>query len=193
MEALFNIPININNDFAFYTLAAALSLVIFIVICILFSKNLIKTIMLMSAFSIISSLCYLLLDAPDVAMTEMALGTALSTCVLLNVANIIAKEDIQANIAYIRLAIAICIIITFLVLMLPILLELPQFGNPDNQIHHAASKYYIQNTMNDTGIASAVAAILASYRGYDTLGETTVILIAALGVLLITNRNTKNV
>ena len=50
-------------------------------------------------------------------------------------------------------------------------------------IHNA--KYYLENAKNDIGIPSVVAAILASYRGYDTLGETSVILIAGLAVILI--------
>jgi multicomponent Na+:H+ antiporter subunit B len=36
-----------------------------------------------------------------------------------------------------------------------------------------------------------VAAILASYRGFDTLGETAVILIAGLAVIVIKSRRKK--
>jgi multicomponent Na+:H+ antiporter subunit B len=50
------------------------------------------------------------------------------------------------------------------------------------------TKYYIENTKNDIGIPSIVAAILASYRGFDTLGETSVILIAGIAVILILAR-----
>jgi len=34
-----------------------------------------------------------------------------------------------------------------------------------------------------------VTAVLASYRGYDTLGETTVIFTAGIGVLLLLRRS----
>ena len=39
--------------------------------------------------------------------------------------------------------------------------------------------------MAETGVPNAVTAVLASYRGYDTLGETTVVFTAGLGVLLL--------
>ena len=45
--------------------------------------------------------------------------------------------------------------------------------------------YYIANTKTDMGIPNLVTGVLASYRGYDTLGETVVIFTAGLGVLLI--------
>ncbi len=41
----------------------------------------------------------------------------------------------------------------------------------------------------ETGVPNVVTAVLASYRGYDTLGETTVILTAACGVLMLLGRN----
>jgi multicomponent Na+:H+ antiporter subunit B len=40
----------------------------------------------------------------------------------------------------------------------------------------------------ETGVINIVTAVLASYRGYDTLGETTVIFTAAAGVLLLLGR-----
>jgi multicomponent Na+:H+ antiporter subunit B len=57
--------------------------------------------------------------------------------------------------------------------------DLPEFGSP--KFNH----YYLQNSKNDTGIISVVASILASYRGFDTMLETLVILSAGMGVLLI--------
>jgi multicomponent Na+:H+ antiporter subunit B len=67
-------------------------------------------------------------------------------------------------------------------------MDLPLFGNEDSAVLTHVSKYYVDNTSNDIGIPSIVAAILAGYRGYDTLGETTVILIAGIAVLVILSR-----
>jgi multicomponent Na+:H+ antiporter subunit B len=39
--------------------------------------------------------------------------------------------------------------------------------------------------MEEIGVANTVTAVLASYRGYDTLGEVTVIFTAGIGVLLL--------
>ena len=44
---------------------------------------------------------------------------------------------------------------------------------------------YIERTDRDIGVPNMVTAILASYRGYDTWGETTVIFTACVGVMLL--------
>ncbi len=45
------------------------------------------------------------------------------------------------------------------------------------------AKYYVDNTARETGIPNFVTAIVVSYRGFDTLGEVTVLLLATLGVI----------
>ena len=44
---------------------------------------------------------------------------------------------------------------------------------------------YIERTHDEIGVPNMVTAILASYRGYDTWGETTVIFTAGVGVMLL--------
>ena len=43
--------------------------------------------------------------------------------------------------------------------------------------------YYIAHAEAETGVPNVVTAVLASYRGFDTLGEVTVIFTAGIGVL----------
>ena len=45
--------------------------------------------------------------------------------------------------------------------------------------------YYLENTKKHAGIPNVVTAVLASYRGYDTLGEVVVIFTAGIGVILL--------
>lgn len=49
----------------------------------------------------------------------------------------------------------------------------------------SVSEHYIQNTAKDTAVPNIVTAVLADYRGYDTLFETTVILIAGVAIVAI--------
>ncbi|WP_367274500.1 hydrogen gas-evolving membrane-bound hydrogenase subunit E [uncultured Maritalea sp.] len=44
---------------------------------------------------------------------------------------------------------------------------------------------YLEKSPEQIGVPNVVTAILASYRGYDTLGETAVVFTAAVGVLLL--------
>jgi multicomponent Na+:H+ antiporter subunit B len=64
-------------------------------------------------------------------------------------------------------------------------LVLPPFGTADAVIHKHVAPRYIADTIKETGVPNAVTSVLADYRGYDTLGETTVIFTAGIGVLLL--------
>ncbi len=58
--------------------------------------------------------------------------------------------------------------------------QFPDFGDPDSPAATHLSPYFIQHTMSDTAVPNIVTSVLADYRGYDTMFETTVILTAGL-------------
>ena len=62
---------------------------------------------------------------------------------------------------------------------------MPRYGDPTAPIHHHVANEYIARTGTEIGIPNMVTAILASYRGYDTWGETTVIFTACVAVRLL--------
>ncbi len=62
---------------------------------------------------------------------------------------------------------------------------LPDFGDIGNR--HVAA-YYLENGYELTGSPNIVNAILWDFRGYDTLGEETVLFCAALSVFMIIRR-----
>ena len=64
-------------------------------------------------------------------------------------------------------------------------LDMPHYGDPAAPIHHHVAPEYIEGTRTEFGLPNIVTAVLASYRGYDTLGETGVIFTAVVGVLLL--------
>ena len=65
-------------------------------------------------------------------------------------------------------------------------LDMPHYGDPDAPIHRFPSPTYIEKTEHDVhDMPNVVTVVLASYRGYDTLGETTVIFTAAVAVTLL--------
>jgi hypothetical protein len=64
-------------------------------------------------------------------------------------------------------------------------LDIPPFGNPDNPAHHHVAPRYVEESEHEIGVPNIVTSVLASYRGYDTMGETTVIFTAAVAVLLL--------
>ena len=55
------------------------------------------------------------------------------------------------------------------------------------------AKYYLENDIKDTQSANVVTSIVVNYRGFDTLGEVTVLFLAAtgLGAILSGHRKVK--
>jgi multicomponent Na+:H+ antiporter subunit B len=69
--------------------------------------------------------------------------------------------------------------------------DMPNFGDPNWVTNVYLIPEFIERALKETGSDNIVTAILGSYRGYDTLGETTVIFIAGLCSYLILNRGEK--
>lgn len=70
-------------------------------------------------------------------------------------------------------------------------LDMPRYGDPMAPIHQHVAPEYIERGPKQTGMPNVVTSILASYRGYDTLGEVTVVFTAAAGVLALLGRRRK--
>ena len=189
MIEFFELPFKL--DFTIDEILLVISSLVLVASCLRLMQtiSLVESVIIMSVFSLFLSLCYLFMDAPDVAMTETALGACLSTCVLLNIIQIVGDDAGKPQKTRIVLSAILCII--FIACLTWASLDLPKFGVTDSPLQTHLTAYYLEHTKSDIAIPSVVAAILASYRGYDTLGETTVILIAGLAVLVIVSRRKK--
>jgi multicomponent Na+:H+ antiporter subunit B len=64
-------------------------------------------------------------------------------------------------------------------------LDMPNWGDPHSPANSHVSPRYIEDCYEETHVPNMVTAVLADYRGFDTLGETTVVFAAGIGVLLI--------
>ena len=62
---------------------------------------------------------------------------------------------------------------------------LPSFGNPNNPANNEVVKKYITEGIADTGAINFVAGMILDYRAFDTLGESTVLFIAATAVIIL--------
>lgn len=70
-------------------------------------------------------------------------------------------------------------------------LDMPVWGDPDSPANSHVSPRYIEKVMEETAVPNMVTAVLADYRGFDTLGETTVVFCAGMSVLLILRKSKK--
>jgi len=77
------------------------------------------------------------------------------------------------------------IMLLFVALMLYATVGLPDHADPQAPANTHVSPTYIEDSVKDTHTPNIVTAVLADYRGYDTLGETMVIFAAGLACVLI--------
>jgi multicomponent Na+:H+ antiporter subunit B len=124
----------------------------------------------------------IVLDAVDVAMTEASVGAGMSTVILLATLHLVKTTEIQTFLfrplpMFAALVTGACLVWGTLVL--------PPFGTPDAPIHKHVAPRYLADTIKETHVPNAVTSVLADYRGFDTLGETTVIFTAGIGVMLL--------
>ena len=148
-------------------------------------RDLFAAAMLTGIFSLISAALFMLLDAVDVAFTEAAVGAGISTVLMLGALSLTEETEIASKHPFLPLLI---VTVTGAALIYGTL-DMPHFGDPLAPIHHHVAPDYLGDVPTEVGIPNVVTAILASYRGYDTLGELVVIFTAGVGVLvLIGNR-----
>jgi multicomponent Na+:H+ antiporter subunit B len=143
-------------------------------------RDLFAVVMLFSIYSLVSASLFVLLDAVDVAFTEACVGAGISTVLML--ATLALTERREKTPAHAPLLPLLVVGVTGAFLLYGTL-DIPPFGEASDPVHRHVAPYYLEHTDEDIGIPNVVTAVLASYRGYDTLGETTVIFTAAIGVL----------
>ncbi|MEK9751945.1 MAG: DUF4040 domain-containing protein, partial [Rhodospirillaceae bacterium] len=143
-------------------------------------------VMLTGIFSLLGAAAYVVLDAVDVAFTEAAVGAGISTVLMLGTLALTSPEEKPAKPKNMVAALAI-VGVTGAVLIYGTL-DMPHYGDPNAPIQHHVAPRYLQKSGTEVGLPNVVTSVLASYRGYDTLGETFVIFTAAAGVLAILGR-----
>ncbi len=70
-------------------------------------------------------------------------------------------------------------------------LDMPRWGDPNSPASNHVSPYYLRHSLEQTATPNVVTSVLADYRGYDTLGETTVIFTAGMACILLLRRARK--
>ena len=144
------------------------------------TRNLFAAAMLFGIFSLLSAAVFVVLDAVDVAFTEAAVGAGISTILMLaTLARTNARERSGPRVRPLPLALAAGLVL----LLVWASADRPPFASPAAPATLHVAPRYLQQGPVETGVPNVVTAVLASYRGYDTLGEVTVIFTAGVGVL----------
>ncbi len=139
------------------------------------------------AYSLLSAGLFFVLDAPDVAFTEAAVGAGIATVLLLATLSLTARQQRMGGT---DLAIGPFLLVSVIgAILIYGTLDMPHFGDPEAPVHTNVVPRFIEGAKpgGEIGVPNIVTDVLASYRGYDTFGETTVVFTAAIGVMLLLN------
>tara|TARA_B100000700_G_C14946208_1_gene809311 strand:+ start:578 stop:1111 length:534 start_codon:yes stop_codon:yes gene_type:complete len=144
------------------------------------SSSLFAVVCMSGVFSLLAAMLFIVLDAADVAFTEAAVGAGVSTVLGLATLALTKRSESRKNGPQILPLVVVLLTGATLVYGT---IDMPNFGSADApaQLHLAPD--YIKGIPMDIHIPNMVTAILASYRGFDTLGETAVVFTAGIGVL----------
>ena len=159
-------------------------------------KDLLSAVMIFSAYSLIMALVWMRMNAVDVAFTEAAVGAGITTVLLIAALSRTKRREENSPQSEItnsksiqrRLLLSLITVIVTGAMLVYSTIDMPDFGDPDAPANLHVAARYIEKSYEETGVVNFVTAVLASYRGYDTLGEVVVIFTAGVGVVLLLRR-----
>lgn len=138
-----------------------------------------------AAYSLTISMLWVVLQAPDVGLTEAAVGAGVTTSLF--VVTIIETTRPVGETAFVRDVDASSIAVAggVFALVAATIPSLPAVGNPDAPAFQRVAPYYLDHAGPAMGIDNVVTAIIVGYRGFDTFGEVVVVFAAGLASLLV--------
>lgn len=126
---------------------------------------------------------FLLLRAPDLAIVQIVVETItviIMVAVILNSSKQEAIESWNRN-KVVNIITSVVIAGMLVYIFINMIHPLQVFGEHTTRM----ANFYIERGAESTGSANLVTGVLFDFRGYDTLGEATILFTAALGVVTI--------
>ena len=155
------------------------------------TKDLLSSIICVGAIGIGASLMFLFLRAPDIAITQIVVEV-LGLIILIRATISRDLTFITGDREFFGTVVSVVIIFVIFLAGIKVFETLPDFGTPVfAKTPDVASQTYIKEGLAKTGAVNIVAAIILDYRGYDTLGEVTVLFTSIIGATIILRKKAK--
>ncbi|QRV17518.1 DUF4040 domain-containing protein [Haloterrigena salifodinae] len=153
-------------------------------------RDVLSVIIVFGAYSLGMAILYTFLLAPDVAMTEAAIGAGVTTLLLLLTIARTTRPTTDRLMERIHVPGVVAVGAFVLVLCTAVLPEMYPLGGLETPIwsHPEVTQHYITETYEQTGVENAVTSVLAAYRGFDTFGEAVVVFAAGVSTLVVLKR-----
>jgi multicomponent Na+:H+ antiporter subunit B len=156
------------------------------------TNDLLSAVISLGAVGFGSSVVFLLLRAPDVAITQIVVEVL---CLVLLIRATVWRgiRTVSGSRDTFGMAVSGVLVVILLVFTIIAFEQFPAFGDPVmNRVADAPAKVYIQQGLSETGAANLVGAVLLDFRAYDTLGEATVLFTAIIGALALLRRKSRS-
>ncbi|MDD4894205.1 MAG: DUF4040 domain-containing protein [Candidatus Omnitrophica bacterium] len=147
------------------------------------ARDLISSVISLSAVGLGLCLAFLILKAPNLAITQLVVEIL---CVVVLIRATIKKDLplVRDGRWFFNTISTALFVVCFLAFASFALKELPNFGEPVMRV----SGEYIANSLEKTGLKNIVTAIALNFRSYDALGEAAILFAAIIAVLAITRK-----
>ncbi len=146
------------------------------------TKDLLSSIIAVGAVGLGLSIAFLMLKAPDLAITQFVVEIMCLILLIRATGNKALPHPASGIKDHLRVTLALLFIVIFLSYFASSIMRvLPAFGHPYMRV----ADTYITQGFEKTGAANLVASVILGFRGYDTLGEATVLWTAVVGVVVV--------
>ncbi len=194
-------------------LALKYILLLFLVACavsVALSKKLLNAIVIFMSYSSVMAIIWIMLESPDLAITEAAVGAGVSSILFfVTLKKIKAVEheeeaekpqdivDVESHWEmkiFSKSYFVTALIVGFglVVILLSAVAGLPDLGESGNPVNNEVFQRYIESGMAETGAVNIVTGVILDYRAFDTFGEACVLFIAATCVVILLRVDTKS-
>jgi multisubunit Na+/H+ antiporter MnhB subunit len=168
----------------------------------IWTRDLLSAVIAMGVVGFTRTVMFVLLRAPDVAITQVVVEVLL----LIILVRSAVRREVHTTVGARSVpgtAMAAAFVAVLLVLGVIAIRELPPFGQPValdglGEVTAAApaapgvppppAHTYIRDGLQETGSGNLVTGVLLDYRGYDTLGEATVLFTAVVAAIALLRR-----
>lgn len=157
------------------------------------SKDMLTVVISFGAVDFGLATAFMILAAPDVAITQLVVGVV--ALVFLIRATLSTKHDMAVgDHDPFVVSTGFVLVLIMLVISVGVLVQpgMPHFAKPVmERLGNTPAQYYLAKGLTETGAANAVTAVLLDFRGYDTLGEATVLFAAIVGATALLRREAR--
>jgi multicomponent Na+:H+ antiporter subunit B len=163
-----------------------LLLLVLLAVVAIQAADLLLAVIALGGYGFVMALIWATIGAVDVAFTEAVVGAGATTVFMLAALLRTSRRRSPAPGGLRQIAFGLVLALGLVIAVVE--RALPPFGAVTAPAAVHVSPRYLEEAVAETATPNVVTAVLADYRGYDTLIETAVIFTAGLGCWLLLRR-----